>query len=63
MVVFSLLKEEKISLEKIQQSITIDRIRYHCIKSDTVFQHGTLSQNVRHDQTQSSSNSFDAVSI
>ena len=63
MVVFSLLKEEKISLEKIQQSNTIDRIRNHDAKSDTVFQHGTLSRNVRHCQMRSLSNSFDAVSL
>ena len=38
MVVFSLLKEEEISLERIQQSNIIDRIRNHRAKSDTVFQ-------------------------
>ena len=63
MVVFSLLKGEKISLEKIQQSNTIDRIRYHRAKSDTVFQRGTLLRNVRHSQTRSLSNLFDAVSL
>ena len=39
------------------------RSRYHHTKSDAVFQYGTLSRNVRHCQTQSSSNSFDAVSL
>ena len=42
---------------------TIGRIRYHRAKSDTVFQHRTLLRNVRHCQIQSSSNSFDAVSL
>ena len=63
MVVFVFAKGRKNSLEKIQQSNTIDRIRSHRTKSDTVFQHGTLSQNMRHCQTRSSSNSFDAVSL
>ena len=60
---FSLLKEEKISLEKIQQPNTIDRIRNHDAKSDTLFQRGTLSRNVRHCQPRSLSNLFDAVSF
>ena len=39
-------KGRKNSLEKIQQSNTIGIIKYHRAKSDTVFQRGTLSQNV-----------------
>ena len=50
-------------LEFLRQRNTIDRIRYHRTKSDAVFQRGTLSQNVRHCQTRSSSNSLDAVSL
>ena len=46
-----------------QQSNTIDRIENHRAKSDTIFQHRTLPRNVRHCQTRSSSNLFDAVSL
>ena len=46
-----------------QQSHTIDRIRNHRAKSDTVVQHWTLSRKVRHCQAWSSSNLFDAVSL
>ena len=55
-------KEEKISLKKIQQSDTIYRIRNRA-KSNTVFQRGTLSRNVRHCHTGSSSDLFDTVSL
>ena len=41
----------------------MDEIRNNRAKSDTVFQRGTLSRNVRHCQRPSSSNSFDAVSL
>ena len=63
MIVFSLPKEEKTSLEKIQQLNTIDRIRNHHSKSENVFQYRTLSRSVRHCQTRSLSSSFDAVSL
>ena len=58
MVVVLFAKGGKNSLEKIQQS---DTVRYDCANSDTVFQHGALSQKVKHCQTNGSSNSFDTV--
>ena len=50
-------------LEFLTQRNTLGRIRYHRAKLDTIFQRRTLSRNVRHCQTQTSSNSFDAVSL
>ena len=60
---FFFAKGRKNSSEKIQQSNTKDRIRSHHSKSDTVFKRGTLSQNVGHCQTGSSSDSFYPVSL
>ena len=60
---FFFAKGRKNSLEKIKQSNTIDTIRYHGAKSDSVFQHRTLSWKVRDCQTRGSSSSFDTVSL
>ena len=43
-------------LEFLTQRNTIGRIRYHRAKSDPIFQRRTLSRNVRHCQTRTSSN-------
>ena len=45
------------------QEKTLDKIKRNCAQSYTIFQGGTLSQEVRHCQRRGSSNSFDTVSL